>query len=370
MATLAYLGPRGTFSEEAALRYRRDQTQLRPYATWPEIFEALAGGEVDEAVVALENSCEGSVNLTLDFLAGREDVFIRAELVLPVVQNLLARPGTAEIGKVYSHPQALAQCYRYLRRNLPRAVLVPAESTAAAARKAAASDGTAAIGTARAAGLYGLEVRAAAINDQAENVTRFVVLGRGEAARGEGGTKTSLVVFIVDRPGALYRILQEFAVRGLNLTRIESRPTGNRLGEYHFFIDVIGHREDPPVAEALRAVSSQSARVRLLGSYPAESVPPVPATPANLSELRSQIDAIDRQIVELLGRRAALMQAVARAKEGRPSFRDPGREEEVLNRIREWARREGIDPEVLAGVYRLLFPYFVHLQGLMAEKKP
>ena len=369
MATLAYLGPEGTFSEEAALRCRWDRT-LRPYATWPEIFEALAGREVDEAVVALENSCEGSVNLTLDFLAGQEDIFIREEVVLPVVQNLLARPGAAGIEEIHSHPQALAQCYRYLRRHFPRAALVPAESTAAAAQKAAASNRAAAVGTARAAELYGLEVRAASINDQAENVTRFVVLGREEAPRGEGGAKTSLVVFIVDRPGALYRILQEFAVRGLNLTRIESRPTGNRLGEYHFFIDVVGHREDPPVAEALRAVSSQSVRVKLLGSYPVESAPVSPADPADLTQLRSQIDLIDRQIVELLGRRAGLMQAVARAKKGRPSFRDPGREEEVLNRIRDWARREGIDPEVLADVYRLLFPYFVHLQGLMAEKKP
>ncbi|HUW66215.1 MAG TPA: prephenate dehydratase [Spirochaetia bacterium] len=366
--TLGYLGPPGTFSEEAALRYSREM-ELCPFDTWPEIFEAVADQRVAEAIVPLENSCEGSVNLTLNFLAGREDVFIRAEVVLPVVQNLLALPEATDIDTICSHPQALAQCYNYLRQNFPRVIPSPTESTSAAARLAQASPKTAAIGTARAAGLYGLEVKAAAINDQAANVTRFVVLGREEAARREGGVKTSLVVFIVDRPGALYRILQEFAVRGLNLTRIESRPTGNRLGEYHFFIDLIGHREDPAVAEALQAVSSQSARVRLLGSYPAETVP-FTANPAGLEELRRDIDSIDRQIVELLGRRAALMTAVARAKEGRPSFRDPGREEEVLNRLREWARREGFDPEVLADVYRLLFPYFVHLQGLMAEKKP
>jgi prephenate dehydratase len=346
--------------------------ELCPFATWPEIFEALAARTVAEAVVPLENSCEGSVNLTLDFLAGREDVFIRAELVLPVVQNLLARPDAtlSNLETIYSHPQALAQCYNYLRHNFPRVRLSPADSTAAAARLARAAPEAAAIGTPRAAALYGLEVKVPAVNDQAENVTRFVVLGPTEAPRPAGGVKTSLVVFIVDRPGALYRILQEFATRGLNLTRIESRPTGNRLGEYHFFIDVIGHREDPMLAEALEAVFSQSTRIRVLGSYPAGTVPS-PVNPVSLEELRGNIDSIDRQVVELLGRRAALMKAVARAKEGRPSLRDPGREEEVLTRLREWARREGFDPEVLADVYRLLFPYFVHLQqGLMAEKKP
>ena len=211
--------------------------ELCPFDTWPEIFEAVADQRVSEAIVPLENSCEGSVNLTLNFLAGREDVFIRAEVVL--VQNLLALPEATDIDTICSHPQA--QCYNYLRQNFPRVTPSPTESTSA--RLAQASPKTAAIGTARAAGLYGLEVKAAAINDHAANVTRFVVLGREEAERREGGVKTSLVVFIADRPGALYRILQEFAVRGLNLTRIESRPTGNRLGEYHFFIDLI--REDP-----------------------------------------------------------------------------------------------------------------------------
>ncbi|MBW3654457.1 MAG: prephenate dehydratase, partial [Actinobacteria bacterium] len=197
--------------------------------------------------------------------------YIRSEITIPITMNLLVRPGTApdEITTVRSQPHALAQCRRWLAQNLPDVEQQAATSTAEAARQVAGGDGSvAAVGPLVAAERFGLEVLAADVHDHDGNTTRFVVLGAAMAAP-TGADKTSLVVFFgEDRPGLLLRILDEFALRGINLTKIESRPTKQALGEYCIFIDCAGHVGEARVAEALRSVHRHAAEVRILGSYP------------------------------------------------------------------------------------------------------
>jgi prephenate dehydratase len=220
----------------------------------------------------MENSIEGSVNLTLDDLAfGAPGAYIRGEITLPIAMNLLGQPGTRldAITVIRSQPHALAQCRRWLLEHLPTAVQQASTSTAEAAREVAEGDGSlAALGPAVAAERFGLDVLAAGIQDHGGNATRFVVLGSSMTAA-TGADKTSLVVFFgEDRPGLLLRILDEFALRGINLTKIESRPTKQALGEYCIFIDCAGHIGEARVGEALRSVHRHAAEVRILGSYP------------------------------------------------------------------------------------------------------
>ncbi len=250
---------------------------LVPYPTVVDCFEAVRSGAVPEAFVPIENSIEGSVNQTLDQLvAAGGEVVIRAEAVHPVRHHLIARTPLAaeQVQRVLSHPHATAQCHEFLRAHMPGVEAVAANSTADAVRIVSTSDEPwAAIGTLRAADLYGCEVIAADIEDAADNSTRFVLLGRTPAqALGPGRFKTSIVCAIPrDRPGALLAILQEFALRAVNLTRLESRPTKTGLGRYVFFIDIEGSRaRDLPLEAALTALGEQGvARVTFLGSYPA-----------------------------------------------------------------------------------------------------
>ncbi|MDI3281397.1 MAG: prephenate dehydratase [Bacillota bacterium] len=237
-----------------------------------DVVEAVAEGRADLAVAPLENSIEGSVPLTLDLLLRHPGIRVVGEVILPVAHHLAAGPGVtlAEVREVISHPHALAQCREYLRRRLPEAVQVPAASTAeAAAEVARRPAGRAAITTRAAVERYGLTLLEEEIQDLRDNVTRFIVLGRGEVPRRTGRDKTSLVLSTLsDRPGALYRILREFAVREINLTRIESRPAKTMLGEYLFFIDFEGHQEEEPVRAALEAVRPLTSFFRILGSFP------------------------------------------------------------------------------------------------------
>jgi prephenate dehydratase len=234
-------------------------------------------GEVPEALVPIENSIEGSVNQTLDQLAAaRDELKIRAEVVHPVRHHLIARAEVApsELTRVLSHPHATAQCQAYLRANAPGAEIVAANSTADAVRTvSAAEEPWAAIGTLRAADLYGCRVIAPDISDTDGNSTRFVLLGTEAApAVGPGRFRTSIICALErDRPGALLAILQEFAMRAVNLSKLESRPTKTGLGRYLFFIDIDGSRErDLPVDAAITAIEQQGvARVSFLGSYPA-----------------------------------------------------------------------------------------------------
>ena len=271
MRRVAFLGPEGTFTSQAAARAAPDAERIA-LPTIADVIAAVRNGDVPLGVVPMENSIEGSVNLTLDDLAfGAPGAYIRSEIAVPIAMNLLVREGTTltDITAVRSQPHALAQCRRWLAQNLPDAEQQAATSTAEAARQVADGDGKlAALGPAVAAERYGLEILAGEVHDHDGNTTRFVVLG-DEMAPPTGADKTSLVVFFgEDRPGLLLRILDEFALRGINLTKIESRPTKQALGEYCIFIDCAGHITESRVAEALRSVHRHAAEVRVLGSYP------------------------------------------------------------------------------------------------------
>ncbi len=270
MTRLAYLGPPGTFSEEAALRYG-PQAERLPLPSISAVAAAVATGMADAGVVPIENSLEGSVPETLDVLVHESELAICSELVLPIEHHLLVPPGleASQVRIIYSHPQALAQCRRFIERCFPKAEVVAALSTAAAVEEAMARQDAAAIGTRRAAQLYGAQVLAESIHDRRPNLTRFVVLAR-EDHPPTGRDKTSLAFTFAteDRPGLLVAALTEFASRRINLSKIESRPTGDRLGTYIFLVDVDGHRQEPELAEALEAVRRQCSFFRILGSYP------------------------------------------------------------------------------------------------------
>ncbi|HEX77775.1 MAG TPA: prephenate dehydratase [Dehalococcoidia bacterium] len=268
---IAYLGPAGTFTEEASLLYD-SQAELIPFPSISAVAAAVDTGMTEEGVVPIENSLEGSVTDTLDLLIHESRVLIRRELVLPIVHHLLVKPGTRahDIAVIYSHPQALAQCRRFVERCFPKVQAVAALSTAAAVQDMMAdpSAKAAAIGTARAAALYGAETLAHSIQDEASNLTRFVVLAKDDHPA-TGNDKTSLCFsFADDRPGLLYGVLREFASRNINLAKIESRPSRERLGRYIFLIDMEGHRLDPVLAEALEGVRAQVSLLKIFGSYP------------------------------------------------------------------------------------------------------
>ena len=266
---IAYLGPPGTFSEEAAARIAEKAEldgELAAYATIVDCAEALEDQVVDYAVVPLENSLEGSVHDTLDVLITSLGLSILAELVLDIQHHLLVA-SDAEIVRVYSHPQALAQCRRFLRRTLPAAEMVPVLSTAeAAAIVAKEKGGSAAISSKRAATRYGLDVAKASIQDSGSR-TRFIVLGRDRDSFAKP-QKTSVLFAVKNEAGSLFRVLQAFAVHQVNLTRIESRPAKSQLGEYLFFVDLDGTPSDQSVKTALREVVGEAMMLKLLGSYP------------------------------------------------------------------------------------------------------
>jgi prephenate dehydratase len=269
----AYLGPEGTFTE-AALRALgvAASTEPLPCPTIQAALAAVRSGAAQRAVVPIENSVDGAVTATLDDLTTGNDLLIRAELQLPIAFALLAREGTAleDVKTVGGHPHAHPQCRRWLGENLPSAEWIPVASNAEAARQVAEGRIDAALAGAFAAGRYGLAVLARDVQTRANAVTRFIVAGPpGPLPAPTGTDRTSLAAFLADdHPGALMEILTEFAVRGINLTRIQSRPTGDGLGQYYFFIDCEGHVADARVGEALMGLRRVGADIRFLGSYP------------------------------------------------------------------------------------------------------
>jgi prephenate dehydratase len=270
---VGYLGPPGTFAEEALL----SQPDLAagqpvPQRTVPQVITAVETGDVDLGLVPIENSIEGTVTVTLDTLAFDTDLLVQREVDLPVSLHLCAKPGSAiaDIASVISHPNPLGQCRAWLAAKLPDAELVVSNSTAEAARQVAEADraDVASISNAHGARLHGLEVLASEIEDHPESETRFVLVGTGVPAP-TGHDKTSIVCFQrEDRPGSLLAILQEFAARAINLTKLESRPTKRGLGQYCFFIDFRGHVADEVVADCLKNLAANQAEVKFLGSYP------------------------------------------------------------------------------------------------------
>jgi prephenate dehydratase len=269
-----YFGPAGTFSHQAMLTLPPLAGEPLPYPTVGFALDAVRAGEVSAVVVPIENSVEGGVTATLDNLAYGLPLVITRELLLPVQFSLYARPGTkvTDVGHVLTHPHAAAQCRDWLAVNLPSAVVTEGGSTAGAAAEVADPDSRfdAAI-CARVAGeMFGLSALAEDIADNPDAITRFVVVARpGPVPAPTGADKTTMAVFMrEDHPGALLEILEQFASRGVNLCRIESRPTKRTLGDYCFSIDAEGHIEDARLAEALMGLHRTCADVIFLGSYP------------------------------------------------------------------------------------------------------
>lgn len=267
---LAYLGPPGTFGEEAAMRYAPD-AELLPFPSHAAVATAVESGVAEVGVVAIENSINGSVAETLDILIHETTLEIQAEIVVPIVHNLVARPGTRadDIEVIFSHTQALGQCRKFIERSFPKAHLEAALSTTEAVQLALRPDRTgAAIATERAAQLYGAEILARGIQDTTNNATRFVVLGRG-LPQATGRDRTSIAfTFAEDRPGALASVLNLFASHSINCTKIESRPTREVFGEYVFLIDFEGHQSDPEIADLLGQVRALCETLKVFGSYP------------------------------------------------------------------------------------------------------
>ncbi|MDD5748117.1 MAG: prephenate dehydratase [Actinomycetota bacterium] len=273
MDKVGYLGPEGTFTEEALEANLGDKIREKvPFQTVPDVLRAIESNEVDAGFVPMENSIEGSVNITLDTLAFETHLYIEGEFVHPVSHMLVAKKGVGkrEVKSIISHPQATAQCRNYLVRNFPDLRIAAANSTAEAALTVSkGAEPLAAITTEFAAQIYGLEILERDIQDYASNETRFVLVGRSRSPK-TGNDKTSLACFIREnRPGSLLEILQEFASRQINLTKIESRPTKKALGDYFFFIDIEGHVEDEPIKDALGSLMGKLREIRILGSYPA-----------------------------------------------------------------------------------------------------
>jgi prephenate dehydratase len=273
---VAYLGPEGTFTEEALLASPvADQLEPVPEPTVYECVMAVHAGEVEQAIVPIENSLEGSVNATLDALVFEtEEVTIIGEMVHPIQHCLIARAPLelADIRRVVSHPQANAQCARFIRTRLPNAQVTSANSTADAVRIVAEGEEPwAALGNRLSAQLYGCQILEAGVEDVPENETRFVWLAREPSTTSHGGPwKTSIVFWgLPDSPGALLSVLQAFADRDVNLSKIESRPLKQRLGRYIFFADLEGEQSAETVREALDAVRAKVETLRVLGSYPA-----------------------------------------------------------------------------------------------------
>ena len=267
---LAYLGPPGTFSEEAAVRFG-PKADLVPCLTITASANAVLTGEADAAVAPVENSLQGAVTETLDLLIHGEGLHISHEFAIDVVHHLMAAPGVTMGGvkRVYSHPQALAQCTGYLAEHLPGAEVAAAISTAGAVEQAMSAEvPSAAIAPRRAADLYGATLLAEGIQDDDSNMTRFLVLAAEDSAP-TGDDKTSVCFsFDDDRPGLLFGVMQRFAEADINLAKVESRPTRMGLGRYYFLIDLDGHRSDPKVASVLASVKEQVAEFKVFGSYP------------------------------------------------------------------------------------------------------
>ena len=264
---IGFLGPEGTFSQQAARKHFGHSAHGLPLASIEEVFQEVEAGNADFGVVPVENSGQGTIQSTLDmFLTSK--LKICGEVELRVHQYLLSRSGNMDdIERVYSHPQSLAQCRTWLRQHLPHAEKVPVSSNAEAARRARSADDAAAIAGESAGLVYGLKAIAGPVEDRPDNTTRFLVLGR-ELFPPSGNDRTSILVFVKDQPGVLAHILSPMAARGVSMNRIESRPAHGGKWQYAFFIDMSGHVDDEKVRAALDEMAPFADQVKILGSYP------------------------------------------------------------------------------------------------------
>lgn len=264
--TLAYLGPQGTYSEEAAQCYS-SQASLHPCANFDDIITAVEQGQATHGLLPVENSTEGTVSRTLDLLR-TTTLTIVGEVFLPIHHQLLGKADSLQqVQQVLGHSQALGQCRQWLAANVPHATQVSAVSNGEAAKQAAANPPWAAIASIRASRQYELPILANNIEDEPSNTTRFLVVA-SMGAQPTGNDKTSLVLATRNVAGALYQVLGVFAARQINMTKVESRPVADKPWEYLFYIDIDGHRDDPTVASALQEMQQHTTFLRVLGSYP------------------------------------------------------------------------------------------------------
>ncbi len=265
--TIAYLGPEGTYTQAAAVKHFGHSVQLRPLAAIDEIFREVEAGSADFGVVPVENSTEGAINHTLDMFV-RSSLKICGDVEMPIHHQLLSRAtGLHQVSSVRAHQQALAQCREWLDANLPSAERVAVSSNAEAARMAAQEDSIAAIASDTAAEMYGVKILVPNIEDDPNNTTRFLVIG-DQYVGPSGRDKTSLLVAVHNRAGALYALLEPIARNGVSMTKIESRPSRLSKWDYVFFLDIEGHVEDDNVATALQELQAEASLLKVLGSYP------------------------------------------------------------------------------------------------------
>jgi chorismate mutase / prephenate dehydratase len=269
--TVHFLGPAGTFANAAALKAFGERASLVPQSDILAVFEAVELDPKALGVVPIENSTEGGVNLTAEALVEYGNQAVIGEVIVDVEQCLLGRGPLESVDTVFSHSHGLAQCKHWLRDHLPKARPTVVSSTAAGATLAAETPNSAAIASELAGELAGVPVLVRGVQDRALNATRFLILGRDNIPP-SGSDKTSLVFVAPHRRGALHSLLGILVERGINLSRIESRPMPGRLWHYFFFVDIEGHRSEPHVAQALSAVAEQSSSLRILGSYPAATI--------------------------------------------------------------------------------------------------
>lgn len=263
---IVYFGPPATFTHLAAIKNFGSDTEYIPAKNISEIFGLVKKNKADYGVVPVENSTEGVVSYTLDMFLD-SDLKICAEITLEVAHHLLGKGELKKVTKVYSHPQAIAQCRMWLEEHLPTAKIYETESTAKAAQLASREEGACAIASEVAAKLYGLNILEDHIEDSPHNYTRFLIIGRDYAER-SGKDKTSILFSIKDRVGALHDMLTPFQKYGINLTKIESRPTKRKAWEYVFFVDFVGHKDDDAVKRALSELEEKCFFLKILGSYP------------------------------------------------------------------------------------------------------
>lgn len=290
---LAYFGPRGTFTEQAARGFATPQQELVPFDTVPAALAATRRGQTEASCVPVENSVEGAVPATMDALSEDEPLVAVGEVVLPVRFTVLRRPGDEPVRTVASHPHALAQVRHWLAENLPDAEVVATTSTAAAARAVLRGEFDAAVSAPVAVRHYPLEVLAEDVADVRDAKTRFLLFRRpGPLPEPTGHDRTSVVCTAADRVGALADLLAELALRGINLTRIESRPTKGKLGEYRFYIDLDGHVAEPRVGDALAGLHRHCEQIRFLGSYPKAEPGAAPAGNVEFVEAAEWVAAV------------------------------------------------------------------------------
>ncbi len=276
---IGFLGPQGTFSHEAVQTYIEAQSKtndseakyfLKDFYTIQEVLLGLKNDDIDEAIVPIENSLEGAINVTLDVLAKEEGLYIIDEHIIPINLNLVAKKGTKteDIRVIISHPQPLGQCRNYLDNKFQSAVQMEENSTSKAAQRVASEDGTfAAVTSSIAAKTYGLDILDTNIQDAKNNYTRFVIISK-VLKKKTGKDKTSIVFSTENKPGSLYKVLDIFSLWDINMSKIESRPAKNELGQYIFFVDIDGHIEDQDVYDALTMIKRKTSFYKFIGSYP------------------------------------------------------------------------------------------------------